>query len=109
MDEERLKTLRKQIGTVSKDNVIFEIIYDKSAGLVFQNFPTFLEFVYENDFDEGCAEWFYPESDEYSSVTFRFDKSDVHGTTPDYLKSWILQSLEDLLVNKIYNQKYPNG
>jgi hypothetical protein len=109
MAEDHLKDLRKQIQTVSRDNVIFEIIYDKSEGLEFQSFPAFCDFVYENDFDEACAEWFYPESDEYSSVTFRFDKSDVHGTTPEYLKFWILQNLEDALVNKIYNQKYTSG
>lgn len=109
MDEERLKTLRKQIKTISQDNVIFEILYDKSEGFEFQSFSAFSDFVYENDFDAAAAEWFYLESDEYSSVTFRFDKSDTHGTTPERLKSWILQSLEDLLVDKIYNQKYPNG
>lgn len=109
MNEEHLKTLRKQIKTISQDNVIFEIIYDKSEGVEFQSFAAFSDFVYENDFDEACAEWFYLESDEYSSVTFRFDKSDTHGTTPENLKSWILKSLEDLLVNKIYHQKYSNG
>lgn len=109
MDEERIKTIRQQVKILSKDSLIFEVIFDKSQGLEFQSFPALFDFIYENDFDEAAAVWFYPEADEYSSVTFRFDKSDTHGTTAEYLKLWILQSVEDLLVDKIYNQKYSNG
>lgn len=108
MDEERSKILRQQIKTLSKESIVFEVIFDKGQGLEFESFPASFDFIHENDFDQAAAEWFYPEADEYSSVTFRFDKSETHGTTPEYLKSWILQSLEDLLVNKIYNQKYPD-